>query len=89
MPSIPVRHIQFRRCFVRRGARPCQVELQQLRQRVLFRNIGGPAVGGGDRGIEIAVRVGKPLRSRAGRDEVALLRILHGRRNISRVLLRG
>jgi hypothetical protein len=46
----------------RRRAR--QIEFQQFRQRILFGNVGGPAIGGGDRRIEIAVRVGEPLRAR-------------------------
>ena len=44
----------------RSGAR--KIELQQLGQRVVFRDIGGPSVGGGHGDIEIAMRVGEPLR---------------------------
>src|SRR5947208_15474412 len=40
-----------------------QIERQQLRQRVLLRNVGRPAVGCGDGGIEVAVRIGEPLRA--------------------------
>jgi hypothetical protein len=40
-----------------------QIQFEQFRQRVLFGNVGGPAIGGGDRRIEIALRVGEPLRT--------------------------
>jgi hypothetical protein len=38
------------------------VELEQPGQRVLLVDVGGPAIGGGDRGIELAMRVVEPGR---------------------------
>jgi hypothetical protein len=49
----------------RQHRRPARSSAPQLRQRVLFGNVGRPAVGLGDRGVEIAMRVGEPLRARA------------------------
>ena len=46
--------------FLRRRA--FEVERQEPRQRFLFGHIGRPAIGGGDRGVEIAMRVVEPGR---------------------------
>src|SRR5712691_2384230 len=40
------------------------VEVEQPHQRVLLADVGGPAIGAGDRGVELAIRV---VDARAGR----------------------
>jgi hypothetical protein len=40
-----------------------EVELEQLRERVFLGNVGRPAIGSSDRGVEVAVGVNKPLRA--------------------------
>ena len=51
-----------RRGSTRRAAR--EIESEQFGKRVFLGNVDRPAIGGGDGGIEIAMRVGKPLRTR-------------------------
>jgi hypothetical protein len=38
------------------------VERQEPRQRLFFGEAGGPAIGGGDRGVEVAMRIVEPGR---------------------------
>jgi hypothetical protein len=44
------------------GASALAVELEQPRQCLLFADIGGPAIGGGDRSVELAMGVVEPGR---------------------------
>jgi hypothetical protein len=41
-----------------------EVERQQPRERFLFGEIGGPAIGGGHRRVEVAMRIVEPGRPR-------------------------
>jgi hypothetical protein len=52
-----------RTALLSRGGSAVEVEGEEAGERVFLGDVGGPAIGGGDHGVEVAMRVVEPGRA--------------------------